>query len=68
MDKSIFTNKTKPPSEKDLAAVLGKTLVLRNEITAFVRGRYPAAINEWNFQGKKYGWSFRVKDKERAII
>lgn len=38
MDKSIFTNKTKPPSEKDLAAVLGKTLVLWNEITAFVRG------------------------------
>ncbi|MBN8675327.1 MAG: DUF3788 family protein [Chitinophagales bacterium] len=55
MDKSIFTNKTKPPSEKDLAAVLGKTMVLWNGITAFVRGRYPAAINEWNFQGEKYG-------------
>lgn len=68
MDKSIFTNKTKPPSEKDLAAVLGKTLVLWNEITAFVRGRYPAAINEWNFPGEKYGWSYRIKDKKRAII
>jgi len=68
MDKGIFTDKTKPPSEKDLATALGKTLILWNEITAFVLGRYPAAILEWNFPGEKYGWSFRIKDKKRAII
>ena len=68
MDKSIFTDKTKPPSEKDLAAALGKTQVLWNEIVAFVQVQYPAAIKEWNFPGEKYGWSFRVKDKKRAII
>ena len=68
MDKSIFTDKTKPPSEKDLAAALGRTLVLWNEIVAFVQVQYPAAIKEWNFPGEKYGWSFRVKDKKRAII
>lgn len=68
MDKSIFTDKTKPPSKKDLATALGKTLILWNEITAFVQGRYPGAINEWNFPGEKYGWSYRIKDKKRAII
>lgn len=68
MDKSIFTDKTKPPSEKDLAAALGKTLVLWNEIVSFVQAQYPAAINEWNFPGEKYGWNFRVKDKKRAVI
>jgi Protein of unknown function (DUF3788) len=68
MDKSIFTDKTKPPSEKDLVAALGKTHVLWDEITAFVLGQYPAAILEWSFPGEKYGWSFRIKDKKRAII
>ena len=30
--------------------------------------QYPRATEEWNFPGKKYGWSFRIKDKKRAII
>ena len=25
-------------------------------------------MEEWNFPGKKYGWSYRIKDKKRAII
>ncbi|MCW3089983.1 MAG: hypothetical protein JWP81_1052 [Ferruginibacter sp.] len=30
--------------------------------------KYPGAVSEWNFPGQKYGWSFRIKDKKRAII
>jgi hypothetical protein len=30
--------------------------------------KYPEGIEEWNFPGKKYGWSFRIKDKRRAIV
>lgn len=30
--------------------------------------KYPGAIAKWNFPGKKYGWSFRIKDIKRAII
>ena len=26
------------------------------------------AIEEWNYPGKRYGWSFSIKDKKRAII
>jgi hypothetical protein len=68
MDKSIFTDKKKCPSKKELAVALGKTLILWNEIAAFVQELYPAAIDEWNFSGEKYGWNYRVKDKKRAII
>lgn len=28
----------------------------------------PPPKEEWNFPGEKYGWSFRIKDKKRAII
>lgn len=30
--------------------------------------KYPDAVDEWNFPGAKYGWSFRIKDKKRAIV
>ena len=30
--------------------------------------KYPDATEDWNFPGKNYGWSFRIKDKKRAII
>ena len=30
--------------------------------------KYPAALQEWHFPGQKLGWSFRIKDKKRAII
>ena len=30
--------------------------------------KYPQGFSEWNYPGKKYGWSYRIKDKKRAII
>ena len=30
--------------------------------------KYPDGLAEWNYPGKKYGWSYRIKDKKRAII
>jgi hypothetical protein len=33
-----------------------------------VLSKYPYGISEWNYPGKKYGWSFRIKDEKRAII
>jgi hypothetical protein len=30
--------------------------------------KFPAGLQEWHYPGQKYGWSFRIKDKKRAII
>jgi hypothetical protein len=68
MDISIFPDKNVRPSEKDLASVLNGTYVLWNELREFVYKRYPMAVEEWNYPGKKYGWSYRIKDRKRAII
>ena len=68
MDISIFTNKEEKPNDDNLYAALGLTNHLWVIIIDFTLHKYPAAIKEWNYSGDKYGWSFRLKDKKRAII
>jgi hypothetical protein len=68
MDASIFLDKAKKPSPEDLSAALGKSYSYWKSIYDMVYLKYPSATSEWNFPGQKYGWSFRIKDKKRAII
>jgi len=68
MSISIFTNKSIRPDEDDLKSALGKTYVFWEVIKEYVNSKNPYFINEWNNPGPKYGWSFRIKDSNRAII
>jgi hypothetical protein len=68
MDISIFLDKEKIPKDDDLKTSLNFNYDLWNTIRDFVFEKYPNAVEEWNYPGKKYGWSFRIKDKKRAII
>ena len=68
MDTGIFIDKTNKPEQKDLITALGKTYNLWQDIINLVYLKYPNAVSEWNFPGQKYGWSFKIKDKKRAII
>lgn len=68
MDISIFTDKSRIPTGEDLQTALGTLAVNWMKIREFVWNKYPTAKEEWNFPGAKYGWSFRIKDKKRAII
>jgi hypothetical protein len=67
-DTSIFQDKAIVPVENDLVENLGSTYVLWADIQDFVLKKYPGGFAEWNYPGKKYGWSYRIKDKKRAII
>jgi len=68
MDKSIFTDKSSIPSNNDLKHSLGNTYHLWELIMETVHLKYPASLDEWNYPGVNYGWSFRMKDKKRAIL
>jgi hypothetical protein len=68
MDISIFTEKTIQPDHNDLKKALGDHYRNWCTIRDYVLEQYPGGIEEWNFPGIKYGWSFRIKDKKRAII
>lgn len=68
MALSIFDEKEKMPEVQDLKNVLGDSYSIWSEITKYVYEKYPPAIEKWSYPGKKYGWSFSLKDKKRAII
>lgn len=68
MDKSVFTDKNKTPNNNELIGSLGDTVVFWQLIRDYTFLKYPEAFEEWNFSGEKYGWSFRIKDKKRAIL
>lgn len=68
MDTSIFMNKAEKPDKVKLQLGIDKNIELWVLLRDRVYEKYPAATEEWNFPGKKYGWSFRIKDKKRAII
>ncbi|MUP38010.1 DUF3788 domain-containing protein [Labilibaculum euxinus] len=68
MDISIFTDKTAEPTQKDLQEQLASIYPLWEQIAESVRKKYPKPKEEWNYPGKNYGWSFRLKDKKRAVI
>jgi hypothetical protein len=68
MALSIFTEKEKSPMEKELSGALDVNYKLWKELREFVLKEYPAAVEEWKYSGKNYGWGFRLRDKKRAII
>ena len=67
-DQSVFMDKATPPSALDLKAKLDRSLQYWQELEQFVLDQCPTGKKEWNFPGKKYGWSYRIKDKRRAIL
>jgi len=67
MTISIFTDKARQPNPEDLVAPLGQTYELWEQVRQFILEQYPGGAEEWNYPGKNYGWSFRIKDKRRAI-
>lgn len=68
MDTSIFMDKKVVPTSTDLTMTLSSTYGFWVSIEEYAHLKYPAAVNEWNYSGDKYGWNFRIKDKKRAII
>ena len=64
--ESIFTDKTKIPDNADLERALGETYCWWQAITDYVYQKYPQGTELWNCS--KYGWSYRISDKKRAIV
>jgi hypothetical protein len=68
MDTKIFMDKSEVPDNIALKNALVDKYDMWIEIRDYVLKQYPKAIEDWNYPGVKYGWSFRIKDKKRAII
>jgi hypothetical protein len=68
MDTSTFMVKKDIPDDQKLLESLGNAFPLWQLLKDYTHAKYPNAIDDWNFPGEKYGWSFRIKDKKRAIL
>ena len=65
---SAFDDKSRPPAPGELAAVLGRALGTWDDLIAHVEATYPPIIQQWNFAGAKFGWSLRLKCKDRVVL
>lgn len=64
--ESVFIDKNKIPDNNDMEFALGETYQLWQTIRNYVLLKYPQGIESWSYS--KYGWSFRINDKKRAIL
>ena len=68
MSLSFFADKTKPPSEGDVAAALGRANTLWMKIQRDVADRLPDVTTVWGYTSKSTGWGLRVKHGDRVIV
>ncbi len=68
MALSILDDKSVTPNKSQLKDVLGKTFQLWDSVKQYVLDNYSPVDQEWNFAGKNYGWSLRLKHKKRTIL
>jgi hypothetical protein len=68
MALSAFDDKSHPPTEKELAEVLGKTHSLWIELRDHVASAFAPLTVEWGCSSKSTGWGLRLKTEKRAVL
>ena len=66
--ESAFMDKSVTPDTEKLANTLNDTYPIWSNLKDFLYDKLSNPGEEWNYPGKKYGWSFRVKSGKRNII
>ena len=68
MALSAFDDKSKPPTDKDLAATLGRTFALWKELQKLIEARFAPVTIEWISSSKSTRWGKRLKTEKRVIV
>ncbi len=68
MDEPLFRDKSHPPSDDDLAAVLGSAKRHWDRLVAHIREMDANGTAEWKHYAGKSGWTFVVRDKRRNLL
>jgi hypothetical protein len=66
--ESIFMDKATQPTNQNLIENLGSTYSFWSDLKSYLNDTLINPSEEWNYPGKKYGWSFRMKSKKRNMI
>lgn len=66
---NAFIGKKTQPTADEILAALGTTAGVWNEIITWLAEKHGVAVQEWKpVSPLKYGWSLRLKLKQRTII
>ncbi|HXR45848.1 MAG TPA: DUF3788 domain-containing protein [Candidatus Limnocylindrales bacterium] len=65
---NAFTGKSHPPTDTELAGVLGSAKALWDRLLASLAAEHQLTTREWNSYSPKAGWSPRLKNKGRNIV
>ena len=68
MALSAFDDPSSPPSPAEVAEVLGSAAGLWDRLVSDVTDSYPPITALWNFAGAKYGWSLRLRRRDRNLL
>ncbi len=68
MEEPVFPDKSHPPDDAALAAVLGRAKVHWDRLLADALAAAPDATPEWKYYTKKSGWTFLLRGKRRNVL
>ena len=68
MALSAFDNKSQKPDAAELEQVLSKSAKFWQQLVAHVTECHAPITEQWNFSGAKFGWSLRLRRKDRVVL
>jgi len=68
MALSAFDDPSQPPSADELRHTLGPSADLWSALLQHVQSACAPLSELWNHSGAKFGWSLRLKQKDRVIL
>ncbi len=63
-----FVDRSHPPDDARLAAVLGPAKACWDAVLAQVEAEREGVVPEWKFYGAKHGWQLKLVRKRRAFL
>lgn len=68
MPANAFVNKPKPPTDAELTSALGTAKTVWDQLLTDLAHEFGVNDHEWKCHSLKWGWSLRVKRKQRTIV
>jgi hypothetical protein len=65
---SAFDDKSQEPQAAELQKTLGRSGARWDELVAHIEAEFAPLTISWGFAGAKWGWSLRLKQKERTVL
>lgn len=68
MALSAFDDRSRLPTDDDLASKLGDTAIQWNKLKRLVALKFAPVTFEWGYTSKSTGWGLRLKGEKRTIL